>query len=241
MRKFIASLCLWGTLAANAVAQVPLVGAGPGGGSFASAATTWNPADIGTNGVLSGGNLIFSAPSAVATVGVRGTISKSSGKFYFETKFARTGGTSGVNDGTGISNLTTSLTGPVGGPGNVGQAMIFPSGNIFVNGSNLLSSGMSWSATGTQTFTFGQAFDLTNKLAWWTIDGVHWNSTSSGVNSPITGVGGVSLSTITTPQFPVVYISIADNRNWTLNAGVGGFTYSALYTSLQAAGYTQWH
>ena len=77
-------------------------------GSMAAATyATWNPLDEGSNIALYGGNLEVSVSSGWS--GVRGTISKSTGKWYFEVycNYASTGGDVMIGISTSFANLNT--------------------------------------------------------------------------------------------------------------------------------------
>ena len=68
---------------------------------------TWNPSDKGANTALSGGNLVVTSSSSWG--GVRGTISKSTGKWYFEVycNNAPLGGYVMIGISTSSPNLDT--------------------------------------------------------------------------------------------------------------------------------------
>ena len=124
---------------------------------------------------------------------------------------------------------------------SAGQAMVFPSGSMYVNASHT-GTGASWS-TGTGTVTVGQAWDFTHTNWWYTIDGTHWNSASSGTNSPITNVGGLSFSAVNTAALFLiagVEAGFSPSPTWTLNAGASAFTFSTAAAALFTAGYTGW-
>ena len=72
---------------------------------------TWNPADKGGNVTLSGGNLV-AAVAASKNDGVRSTIGKSSGKWYWEVTFTA--------NATGVIGIETSAAGLADPAGAVG-------------------------------------------------------------------------------------------------------------------------
>jgi hypothetical protein len=193
-----------------------------GTGFFAPkiATTTFNPSDKGSNVTLSNGNLTASY-NTTPDNGVRAIGSSSGSKKYFEATI--TAGFASGDDGTGISiageNFTTLASNATGG------VVLFNSGNVWVNGTNTLSTGLSLSSTK----TIGVAADTTANLIWFTQDGTHWNSTSSVTNNPATGVGGVSFSGLSgQAMFPLVLMggSAGTNHSWTGNFGATAFTYT---------------
>jgi hypothetical protein len=222
VRKFLASLCLWVALTASAAAQLPLVGAGAGKGSFSppSAPTTFNPADKGSLVTLSNGNLTASY-NTTPDDGVRAIASTTGTKKYFEATI--TAGFGSVDNGVGISIAGESFQNLANNA--AGGAVLFSGGNIWINGTNTLSSGISLASL----VTIGVALDTTANLIWFTHDGTHWNSTSSITNNPATGVGGVSFSGLSgQAMFPVVLMgaSAGTNHSWTGNFGATSFTYT---------------
>lgn len=177
--------------------------------------TTWNPSDASVSVTFSNGNLTITS-AASGDRGARVVDGKSSGKYYFET--AAAGSPSG-DFGIGASEANANF-------GNLGATatdgvIIYVSGNIWVNGSNVTASGLTISS-GTN---LGIAIDTTNKLFWATKDGTHWNSTSSATNNPATGIGGVSFSALTGP-FYIAGIVTPSGSNWTLNAGASAFSFT---------------
>ena len=100
--------------------------------------TTWNPSDASANVSFSGGNLIASY-NTTPDAGVRSTSNSLSSKIYFEASI--TAGFASGDNGVGISiagasfvNLANNATSGV---------ILFRSGNIYVNGTNTLASGLS--------------------------------------------------------------------------------------------------
>lgn len=87
--------------------------------SAASAGTTWNPSDKGGSIVLSSGNLVVSAGVASWQM-VRGIVSASSGKRYFEFSQDRVDG-GNFMPVVGVAKATESLTSYLGaGPAGYG-------------------------------------------------------------------------------------------------------------------------
>lgn len=75
------------------------------GGVLVATYATWNPADKNTNITLSNGNLTGSFTATSGTWdGMRGTVGKSSGKWYWEITF-----TSGTNVAPAVANLANTF------------------------------------------------------------------------------------------------------------------------------------
>ena len=111
---------------------------------------TWNPADIGSQLTLSGGNLILTKTTANAWRSVRSTIGKSSGKWYWEITISNTAG-----QGTpGVANASASLETAVGLDVN-GWSYYGNSGQKFTN-----NSGSAYGEAWTNAHTIGVALDM---------------------------------------------------------------------------------
>lgn len=182
--------------------------------------TTFNPSDQ-LNMTFTNGNLTIGMPlSGGSNGGARSVSSKSTGKFYYEAVYASANAPGGNTIGVGISTASFNP----GGTGYHNIAVLNTDGNIIVDGSVIVSSGM-LIANNTRV---GVAIDVGGKLIWLTVDGTHWNSTSSGTNNPGTGVGGVSFSGLGAPFFVFGSIvgTVSGIRTWTGNFGATAFTYS---------------
>lgn len=186
---------------------------GPAGG------TTFNPSDKSANVTLSNGNLTMTYNTS-PDAGVRSVASTSSAKIYFEATI--TAGFASADNGVGISIAGEAFTNL--GANAAGGALVFPSGNIWVNGTNTLATGVTFNSV---TTTLGIAFDATADLFWVTKDGIHWNSTSSVTNNPATGIGGVSFSALSgQAMFGVVTVGGSAGTAHTWTANFGGSAYS---------------
>src|SRR5262245_47172505 len=95
---------------------------------------TWNPSDKSANVALSNGNLTAQG-TTTADGGVRSTTSRSSGKYYFEIVWSSNAG--GGDTGCGIATSGANL-GSIG-VSAVNACLVFVSGNIYFNGSNIAS------------------------------------------------------------------------------------------------------
>jgi hypothetical protein len=184
-----------------------------------------------SNLTLSNGNLTGFQPATNANdQSAMSLDAKSTGLFYFEGKL--TAGCTGANSDRGIGLSLTSFNPQSHPTGVAGQAILYASGHIYVNGTQVLASGITWTSA-SATYVLGLAVDLTHGYAWWTLDGTHWNSTSVA-NTPTfnnTGGGGVSLSTITGsyPLQPIYVFGCASGTagdTWTANFGATAFSYT---------------
>lgn len=191
---------------------------GGGGGS----PTKWNSGDT-TGGALSGSDLIWTQTDVGADGGARATLGKSSGKHYFEATL--TDG-SAPNGDTSIGFATGSLTFPQVGNGALG-AILYLSGNLWVNGSNVRTSATSGFGAGT---TVGVAVDFAIPKMWVTIDGVTW---SGGSGTPTLGTGGDA--PLAGTLYPVCTGTAAGINSWTAN-----FTSTGLVHGMPAGGFSAW-
>ncbi len=175
-------------------------------------ANTWNPADL-TSVTLSGNNLIATANSG--TSGVRAYIGLSSGKYYWEETWNVINGS-----GTEIGVATAAAT--LNGNGIAGQAVVTnaktASGEIWVNGVDSTKS-LGIQSAGN---VIGIAIDITGGLIWFrNAPSGNWNG--SGTADPATGVGGISISSLATPLYPLAGFTFANDKI-TANFGATAFT-----------------
>lgn len=230
--KFLAfaALALASVVSASAQ-QVPagaLSGFWSGG---VSAPTTFNPASASSGVSLSNGNLTASTTGGGSPIGVLTLRSNNAGLHYFEEKWTA------ISSSDASSNVIVNSTqyGNCGINGT-GCAATFKSGNIFIGGSSVCTACAPIAAS----TTIGIAVDFTHLKIWFTADGTHWNSTSSATNSPISNVGGLSISGLTLPLFAGVTFLSASDGPVTANFGATAYTYASTFSALQAAGYTNW-
>jgi hypothetical protein len=177
------------TTKSNIAATPAAVAADSSTWSNIPAYTSWNPLDV--NAVtLSNNNL--TAVSTAGVGGVRGLQSLTSGKYYWECRLSPlVGNTGGIGIGLATSNLA-------GGAGNVGGAGIMRLSSIIkINGTILASAGDMPPGS-----IVGMAIDFTAALIWFRVTpSGNWNL--SGTANPATGVGGLSISSIAGPLFPM--------------------------------------
>jgi hypothetical protein len=203
-----------------------LLGAGKGAGSggAATAITTFNPADRSANVALSNGNLTVQG-TTTADGGVRSTTSKATGKLYFEVAWSSNLG--GGDTGCGIATPGAVLSSI--GVSAVNAALIFVSGNIYINGANVGTL-----TPGAPPFTICTAIDLVNSNIWFRSGSGLWNG--SGAANPATNVGGFSISALfpTNPAYAVMAVSGNTTPTYTGNFGALAFAQAV------PAGFSAW-
>lgn len=155
--------------------------------------------------------------TATASGGVRAVDPQTTGKFYFEVAWSHA---TSADSGCGLAKSTATFNGLISNASN--GVITYHGFGIFNNGT---STGVNPGAINSGS-TVGIAVDLGGSLIWFTLDGTHWNSTSSATNNPATGVGGVSISGITGGNLYPVVINNAAVEAGTTNFGASAFTYS---------------
>lgn len=181
--------------------------------------TFWNSADQ-TGITLSGSNLIATANLGTGAA-VRAIDAQNTGKFYWETTnnvgtVAQTGAGIASTAATPIANLgNNNLT-------SVNNFCIYYHNNtVFRNGT---SQSISPGAV-TNGSVICHALDLTNRRYWVRLGAAgNWNG--SAANNPVTGVGGIDISSFSGGAFwtyPVVSAG-ATSDQWTANFGDSAFT-----------------
>jgi hypothetical protein len=148
----------------------------PAAAAVVTSGTTWDPANKGPDVTLSGGNLIADQTSGFDWV--RGTTSKTTGKWYFEVLINNSGG--------GISHQGIAVV-----DGSASPSGAFSTGSCFLCDLGVLGSGSGGTAPST-TIVDGTVLqcclDADNHLVWFGN-----NNTFGG--SPSAGTGGYSFST----------------------------------------------
>lgn len=186
--------------------------------------TTFDPAHVSLT--LSSGNLIATNSGGGIYSYARSIASHSTGKFYWEIRGTAV---AGVGNGCiGIGNA--SATGYTGGgsyPGSdINSGATFDNNAAFyVNGANI---GQCLPAYYVGGDAIGIALDVGAKLIW--LRSFHlsvasnWNN--SGTANPATGVGGLSIASLTGAIYAYVWITVAGD-SYTANFGATGFYMSA--------------
>lgn len=141
----------------------------------------WNPSDKASEIVLSNGNLTAEKTEGSGWQGVRSTISKSSGKWYWEVKIdVASTDHNMIGVGTSLETLTY--------PGDSLEGYSY----YGYYGYKYHSSGASYGDTFTLNDVIGVALDLDNGKIWWAKNGV-WQASgdpSAGTNEAYSGLSG---------------------------------------------------
>lgn len=199
-----------------------------------SVPTTLNPADKSASIALTDGDLTYTSNAGAAvTAGVRGTTSKSSGKWFFsyDPVTVETGTT---RSAIGIARADRVLSNGRQGTDNLSIGHV-PAGTVY----NTPDNNASIAAYTSAASAVDVAVDIDAKLIWFRVDGGNWNNSASA--DPATGAGGISFSGKTGPWFPCVTayssVALADGSygKGTLNFGASAFTYAP------PAGFTAWN
>ena len=174
----------------------------PGAEPAPPVVAAWNPADKSAAVTLSNSNLTVTTSGN--NTGARTTVAASSGKLYFEISSTGISGYIGLGLAAMPFNATTSAVG------------VAPSsGWIQVNGASVLNIGGLAS-------TVSVAVDLDAKRIWFrSAPSGNWNANAT--YNPATNVGGVDISALSGPLYPMVTALLASN-NATANFGASAFS-----------------
>jgi len=150
------------------------------------ALTTFDPANKNANVVLSGDNLRTAQNgSENSWCAAKGTVSRSTGKLYFEAVPSGGGTTSMIGIGRDTQSLANGIfTGHVGGIG------YWFAGGVYRNGTGNITAGVN-PASG----LVGVAVDLDAQLFWWLNNAnlaAGWNN--DPIADPAKGLGGLDIS-----------------------------------------------
>jgi hypothetical protein len=193
--------------------------------------TTFNPSDKAAGVTLTGSNLIATA-SAGGNVAVRTVDRQVSGQFYWEYTY-----TNNTNTSCGLANQSVSMTGVAAASGNTpGTVLLLPSGGSLVV--NAVATGILFGSIANGTVT-GWALDLTNRLLWVRIGAAgNWNNNAA--NSPVTGVGGVSVASVCGVGIPAYGLMGATNGNpsGAITANFGDTAFTGAVPSGYTSGFT---
>jgi hypothetical protein len=207
-----------GTRAGTRKAQSNTPRRGPSGGVTA---TTFDPLNTGATFTLSNGNLTATCNSTTANGDfARVNNGHSTGKFYYEVTVTTIASPQSYDSSWGVISSTCPVHNSNAGSANCAVQFIQGDGNIYINGSS--------NANG-QTTPINQgdvvqcAVDIGGSLIWLAINGGNWNRNGSA--NPATGVGGLSISTVTAnnPLYAAVGSGTLNNA---LTANFGATSYS---------------
>lgn len=149
---------------------------------------TWNSADKASNVVLSNGDLDMTCNTA-SFGAVRATLSRTSGKYYFEIYVVAVNGSSRAGIADGGASMTTYIGNSAKGIGCNGLAV------LNITGAGWSEVGADGSATETVGDTDMFAVDITNGLFWLGKNGT-WRDSgnpSAGTNQSATISAGATI------------------------------------------------
>jgi hypothetical protein len=176
--------------------------------------TTWDPAALGSGLALSGGNLTATYTGASSNNAGRANVSHSTGKFYWEFAWITSGAQAAAVMGFGTS-AASPLSGYQIGISDSNSYGWTPNGNVYFNGA------LATTVPGAPpTHTGCIALDIGGGLVWFRADAASWNG--SGTADPATGVGGLSISALGVPLFPM-FNTAANADQLTVNFGASAF------------------
>lgn len=184
----------------------------------------WNPADKGSDVVLSNSNLTeFCAIAATTNGRVRGTTSHNTGKWYFECQ-VNTINTATNSPGIGVATAGLSLNSTsgivIGGAAALG-ATAYPAPTAFTNTGAPLSLAVNFLVND----VWGVAVDVDLGLIWWSRGGTFVLG-----GDPAAGTGANNSFVAATPVFP-----LAGGRG-----GVTGRFTTGQFTFTPPAGFSAW-
>lgn len=181
-------------------------------------ATTWNAGDKSSHISLSVGNHVATSIAGSGNEAVRGTTSKSSGKWYIEYPQIDFGGFGGGI--LGFGDASYSLTG--GGD-------LTHSFGVLTNGNLPTPGTMGSTPTGKH---ISIAVDLTAQKFWCRYNGGLWNNDAAA--DPATNTNGLSIAGFYSGAvFPLVSLQF-NPCSGTINSGDSAFTYTP------PSGFTAW-
>lgn len=195
--------------------MIPGIVAGAGG-SVGPAPVTWNPSDKSAAITLSGANLIATSDATLANKLVRATLSRSSGKHYFEIATS-----AGTDISLGVADSALALSAYVGNnAASYGYYQL--DGSKYNN-----SSGSAYGADFQGAQVIGVAVDLDGGKIWFSKNGA-WQASgdpASGTNPAFTGLTGA--------KFPAANI-------YNSSVSVTGRFASSAFTYSPPSGFSAW-
>jgi hypothetical protein len=183
--------------------------------------TTWDASSITGSMTLSNGNLVATGgTTGNGFAGVRGTTSKTSGKWYFEFTATQIDAVLGFRCGIVTAGANAA------GVGNNAQgiAVRVGFGTFYIMHNNLTAG--TFTNTSADGHVYGVCLDLTNTLFWAQdlTNATGWTDGASGfTGNPASGSGGTSFAGITLPVENAFTAYNPYPATCTLNPGPSGF------------------
>jgi len=183
-------------------------------------ATTLDPSNKGGNAALSSGNLTATFSGSANVAATRSAV----GPAYFEVV---------TTSGTPRVGVAQSAPGTSYRNSNLGADVLSlgydSGGSVYVNGSSVATLA-SWSAGA----NIGVAIDTGLQAIWFRVNGGNWNNNAS--YSPVTGVGGISLSSLLgTNYFPAVGAGGSAACNLLFLAGSWAYSAPSGFSAMSSA------
>lgn len=172
-------------------------------------ATTWNPSDAAAQCSFGGGNLNVTIGTGAAEAGCRATVSKSSGKWYWEVKCVLGSENPAIGVADGSWNISTQKLGQ-----SAGSWAIRGDGSTLTNNSSTSHPGFNY----TDGDYINIAWDADAGKLWFGKNGT-WIASgdpAAGTNATYTSVTGTLFAAINAS-------SVTSSANGTLNAGATAF------------------
>lgn len=164
---------------------------------------TWNPADKNAVLSLSGGDLVVTTAGAGSNPGLRATLGKAAGKWYYELTVTVIGSGFGVGHCTSGQNLT----------GGGAYANLEDTDTLYYTNGSKFKSNSAYGATFTTGDVIGVRLDMDGGTVTY-----YKNDVSQGQLGP--SVAGLTI-------FPSCYMETAvDGKQCTANFGATAFVYS---------------
>lgn len=192
-----------------------------------SASTTWSTTDKAVQITLSGGDLTATRAdgSGPFYASLRGTSSKSAGKWYFEVICIQNPSPTFAGVGVCVANATAPLNNYLGSTSDgVGY---FSGGAVIINSVGVLT--MPGYGAGDIVKV---ALDITNQRIWFKLNGGNWNNNASA--DPATNTLGVNIAAVTGMLFAGCTENLNVTNEVTINFGATAFNSSP------PSGFTAW-
>lgn len=188
---------------------------------------TWNPADKATEITLSGGNLIATSTNNVNGYAVRGTVSRSTGKWYIEFQNLVVDPAQ-TDDYVGLATSSEPLE--TSGFSSPNQCTYISAGNQFsITAFSFTTSLPPYSGGG---HTVCMAFDFDNNLEWVRVDNGNWNNNVTS-QDPALGMSTINRTISGLSWFPFASIRSLNDAA-TLSAAASTMLFPV------PAGFTAW-
>jgi len=179
--------------------------------------TTWNPSDAGAGITFSNGNLTVTAPSSTPQRSVRGTTSKTTGKWYYESTSTGTMGNCLIGIANAAADMTTMAL--------VGSIVVNVATGYNFNNNNLDGPYFTaWAINDVCCI----AVDLVHLTIWFRKNNGVWNGTHTPTGDPTNNVGGLDISWLGAGNaaFPMIAFNTTNALSETADFGATSPAYT---------------